>query len=737
MKFSRLPLSAAISLATLLSLTTVTAVAQTAESADANAPEKQLKAVKVTADALEGDVTEGTGSYTAGATKTATGLNLSIRETPQAVTVITRDRMEDQGLQSISEVLDQAVGVNFNGTSALGSDGIAFYARGFEIKNFQIDGTPRPPGIYGFSETTTDMALYDRVEIVRGSNGLMSGAGSPAASINLVRKRPTVDNQVSITAQVGSDDHYRVEADASGALTDNVRARLVATYQDSDSFVDRANITKKLVYGIVEADLTDNTLLTLGAEYQDFRNTGASRGGLPLFYADGSHTDFSRSTNSGANWSDFQHQTTRIFASVEHFFNNDWSIKLEGEQSRPDYDETIGYLYTSGFDPATSAGANMLSSRWAGDLEQKIISLSASGPFTLFGREHQLMAGLSHSTAEDSGDTYPGWWAGPAYWAPISNVWNFFDTGDYPKPDLGPDGYRYGGRIKQDSAYLATRLKPADAVSVILGTRVTDWKETEWDTYSGNKSSKTLTSETGVITPYAGIVIDFGKQYSLYASYADIFEAQSSEDLNGNRLPPLEGVNYEVGIKGEFNDGRLNASAAVFRIEQDNLAVAIPGAPLNPHGQAPYRAESGTVSQGFELEVAGELSKGWQVGGGYAHAKPKDSEGEPLLTEISKDNFKLFSTYKLSGDWQALTLGGNLRWQGKSYSEGSGPNGEDYNRDAITLVDLMAKYAVTENLSLTLNANNIFDKEYYSGFNYSSGTYGSPRSLMLTARYKL
>lgn len=738
MIFPRYPLSVAVSLATLLSLASFTVAAQTDVAAgDKTKEPRQLKTVKVAADALTDTATEGTGSYTAEATKTATGLTLSVRETPQSITIMTRDRIEDQGLQNISEVLDQTVGVNFNGTSGLGSDGVSFFARGFEIKNFQIDGTPRPPAIYGFSETTSDMALYDRVEIVRGSNGLMSGAGSPAASINLVRKRPTADTAVSVTAQVGSYDHYRLEADASGALADNIRARVVTAYQDNNSFVDRINITKTLAYGIVEADLTENILFTLGAEYQDFNNTGASRGGLPLFYADGSHTDFSRSTNSGANWSDFKHETTRIFTSLEYELKNDWSVKLEAEESRPDYDETIGYLYTTGFNPETSAGANLLSTRWAGDLKQQIINLSASGPYELFGRTHEVMAGISHNTAEDSGDDYPGWWAGPAYWAPLSDVWDFLETGNYPKPNLGATGSRYGGRIEQDSAYFATRLKPADSVSIILGSRVTDWKEAEWNANSsGNKSSATLTKETGVVTPYAGLVVDLNKNYSVYASYAEIFEPQTAEDINAQRLPPLEGVTYEVGIKGEFNDGRLNATAALFRIEQDNLALAIPGAPLNPNGKAPSTAESGTVSQGIELELAGELVEGWQVGGGYTYAKPEDANDKPLLTEVSKENFKFFNTYHFAGDWQPLTLGANLRWQSSSYTKGSGPNGENYNRSAITLMDLMAKYSVTENLTLTLNANNIFDKEYYSGFSWATGVYGEPRNFMLTARYK-
>src|SRR5690606_7308099 len=148
----------------------------------------------------------------------------------------------------------------------------------------------------------------------------------------------------------------------------------------------------------------------------------------------------------------------------------------------PDYDEVIGYLYSNtGFDAATGAGADMLSSRWAGDLEQHLVTLMVSGPFTLFDREHEVALGGSYSTAEDEGDDYPGGWGGPDYWAPIPNAYDYLASGNWPKPYLGAVGSQYGGRVEQTGAYAALRLKPVDSVSVILGGRVSDWEETEWN----------------------------------------------------------------------------------------------------------------------------------------------------------------------------------------------------------------------------------------------------------------
>lgn len=694
-----------------------------------------LKAVAVKAQYDRDGTTEGSGSYTTRSTSTATGLPLSLRETPQSVTVFTRARIDDQGLVGVSQVLDQTVGVNFNGTSALGSDGVSFYSRGFEIKNFQVDGVPRPTTIYGFESNTLDLALYDRVEVVRGATGLLNGAGSPAATINLVRKRPTAETKGYVAAQAGSHDNYRLEADVGGALTEsgNIRGRAVAAYQESDSYLDRAHAEKQVLYGIVDIDLTSSTLLSIGLEYQDFQNSGAPRGGLPLFFTDGSKTDFSRSTNVGADWSDFEHSRINLFATLEHQFDNGWSVRLDVDHSRPKYDETIGYLYGSALDPVTGSGGSLLSARWAGDLEQTFINVQGGGPFQLFGREHELLLGASHSVAEDEGDEYPLWYDGPDYWVPFSNAFPFLGNGKAPKPSFAKTGFSYGGRVVQDGAFAAVRLKPTEAVSVLLGARVSDWKETEWRKAAGaSRTSDTLGNENGVVTPYAGVVVDLNENFSAYVSYTEIFEPQNIVDINARTLAPLEGINYEAGIKAEFNDGRLNASAAVFRIEQDNYGVAL-NIPA-PDGKDAYRAEN-VVSQGFDVEVNGELLPGWQIGGGFSRAAVEDTEGKRALTNIPTETFKLFSSYRLPGAWEKLTLGGNLRWQNNVYMEAVGPNGEDFTQGNVATVDLLAKYAVSANLSVALNINNVFDKEYYSGLSYS-GTYAEPRNLLLSGRYR-
>jgi outer membrane receptor for ferric coprogen and ferric-rhodotorulic acid len=683
-----------------------------------------------------GSTTDGTGSYTTGLTSTATGLPLTLKDTPQSVTVMTRARMEDQNLTEIGRVLEQVPGISANVNSSLGTDAVQYYARGFEVNNYQVDGASRPTTVYGFEVTTADTAIYDRVEVVRGATGLLNGVGNPSATVNLVRKRPKEDFGGYVEGQVGSWQHGRAVADLSAPLTPNgaVRGRVVLAKQDNETHLDREHIEKHALYGVVEADLIEATVLTFGVEYQDFNNSGGTRGGLPLLFDDGTETDFDRSTNTAAGWTDFSNTTTNIFSSLEHGFDNGWSADLKVEYSQREYDEVIGYVNDVSI-AADGTGSVLYTTRWAGDLDQITVEATVGGPYRLFGREHDLMVGASYSRSTDESDNYPGWWSGGAYSRTVDNVFEFLETGDTAKADLSPTGSKTGGDIVQSGAYAATRFKPLDHVSLILGTRVTNWEEREWSqSVGGGRVYSDKTVEHGVITPYGGAVVDVTDEVSAYVSYAEIFDPQSNEDITGSTLDPKTGVNYELGVKGAFLGDRLNASAAVFRVEQDNLAVAT--GILNPNGKTAYVAEEGTSSQGFEVEITGEARPGWQVGGGYSHTTVEDNEGSALMTYLPEDTVKIFTTYRLPGAFDGFVVGTNLRWQGKVYFEDTAnrwPGADIFEQGAVTVVDLMARYEMAP-MTLTLNVDNLFDKKYYSGINYT-GTYGRPRSVLFTAKY--
>ena len=708
-----------------------------------NAP--QGKGLELGATTISGQglgtslTTEDTGSYTTGATNSSTKLPLSIRETPQTVTVVTRQNMDDQGAQSIGDVLRNAPGIS---TQAYDSDRMEYSARGYAITNYQFDGVNSMyDGVFDEGATKVDMALYDRVDIVKGATGLLSGSGEPSATVNMIRKKPTREFKASITGSVGSWDNYRTEGDISGPLNDDgsVRGRLVGVYQDADSYIDHYSRKNDVFYGIIEADLTPDTTLTFGMDYQNIKPRGSSWTGNPYYFSDYSKTDFSRSFNPATDWSrrDVQAQTT--FASLEHRFANDWKIKGTLNQQTNDHDTQLGSASGGMPDPVTGEGMFFYWGKWEGHRVQTTADINASGPFTLFGREHELVVGYTSQDSRQTGATFDG-----SLFEMVPG--SIFDwNGHYPEPDFPKNG-KYETNQNQNSAYIAARFRPTDDLSLILGTRVSDFQYNSTYKYYVQSSTfsdnKTTSKQHGRVTPYAGVVYDINDTYSAYASYTSIYKPVTDRSITGTTLAPTEGNSYEMGLKAEYFDGRLNASVAAFRTEQKKLPIQVGTNPNTNEGI--YESLDGATTKGIEFELTGEVMRDWNVIAGYTYAQTKSDDGErvygyPLETTKPENVAKLFTTYRLPGVLNKVTVGGGVNWQspfyGKIYNDAKG----DYDiieQHSYALVNLMTRYEYNDHLTFNLNADNVFDKKYLSGLgNFNTTYYGAPRSLMLTTKY--
>jgi len=674
-----------------------------------------------------GSTTEGSGSYTTESSSSSTRLNLSLKETPQSITVLTRQRLEDQKLDNLTDALDATTGITVIRES-LGADSTAYMSRGFAIRNFEIDGVPTSANMDNYTQNT---AMYDRVEVVRGATGLISGLGNPSATINLIRKRPTVEPQVLISAEAGSWDRYGLSLDVGGALNDagNVRGRFVAEQKNQHAWIDRFSQELTTLYGIGEIDLDEDTLFTAGFSHQVTHSNAPMRTGFPLFTTDGGRTDIKRSFNTSPDWSYYDRQQSTLFTSLEHHFANGWSGKLEYSHARNDYDTVVAYM-DGEIDMADGSGAFIMPTRWQAAPTQDNIDAYLTGGFDLFGREHELIGGVTLSRIEERGTANYGGWqrASSGYAGTIDNI--FAWDGHTPKPvfkKLGDSDLTE----TQYAAYLTSRWHLTDAASLILGARVVDWnRDSKSRLYSTGAVTRTERTETGIVIPYAGLVYDLDDTWTAYASYTQIFNPQNANirDVNGTPLDPQEGTGYEVGIKAGFLDDRLNTSLALFRVEQDNLAVA-DGGLLQPNGFQAYKAESGTTSEGVELEVNGEISEGWQVTGGYSYNVSFNSDDKRIVTEIPRNSVKLFTSYRLPGELDKLTVGGGVNWQSETgYALSYATTQSSY-----AIANLMARYQITPSLSATVNVNNLFDKEYLT--TTAAGLYGAPRNFMTTLRY--
>ncbi len=695
------------------------------QSSPQAAPVATLQAIEATSDADE-VTTEGTASYTPRITRASTGLALSPRETPQSVTVVTRQRIEDQNMQSVKDVLLNTPGISLQNQD---TERYSFNSRGFSIDTYLYDGIPTTiTGGNGWAagESAIDPIIYDRVEVVRGATGLMTGAGNPSAAVNLVRKRAwSKDFKADLSLGAGSHDTYRASADLQTPLTEDgrIRGRIVGAHQQGHSYLDRYSNRKSIFYGTIEADLTDSTILRLGYQYQDNSPKGSSWGGFPLWYADGSRTDWDRGLNIGTDWSKWASTTQGAFLNLEHKFDNGWRVDAMLNHSKNEADEKL--LYITGWpDRETGLGMNPSPARYYGGRTQNSADVKVSGPIELFGRKHELVFGASHSRqkalfySQESSNVAP--------------IGNFYDwDGSYPEPVWGEESVSMDTRTRQTGVYAAARLNLTDSLHVILGGRYSQWKrETE--------GASPFSFRKNAFTPYAGILYDLNDNLTAYASYTSIFNPQEYQDRDGGWLDPLEGNSYEVGLKGSFLEGRLNASAALFQIDQDNLAQQDVGYLVPGTTNQAYYAAKGTRSRGYDLEISGEPLEGWNVMAGMTHWTAHDAERNAIQTNQPRTMIKLFTTYTFKGSLHGLTVGGGVNWQSDVYTLATGPNGkEKVSQESYALVDLMARYQFNDRVSVQLNMNNLLNKKYYLQIgSYSQGAWGAPRNFMATVSYK-
>ncbi|WP_137174018.1 TonB-dependent siderophore receptor [Massilia sp. HP4] len=712
------------------------AQAQSTESNTA-AGTTAMPQVQVQAQKLADDV----GSYTIGRTRTATPLDMSLRDTPQSVSVITQQRIEDQGLQTITDVVNNVTGVSVNQYETHRG---AFTARGFEVTNLQIDNIPTTwNAAWSAGEVLGSLALYDRVEVVRGATGLMTGAGTPSAALNLVRKRAFSKKLGGrIEATVGRWDKRHVMADVSTPLNESgsIRGRFVGEYGEGDSWVQHLENKDRTFYATVEADIGRDGTLSAGFSRQKMSPRGPMWGGLPYRYTDGSVIPEDRSRTSGTPWTGFDNQYDNFFADYEHRFANGWNLRFTYTDATRDGDSRLLYQYgvpdrVTGLGLAPSPGSYVIQTK------QKDFGIHASGPFTAFGREHQAAVGYLHAKtdfyANNRSVQFPGLPAGDA--PPIGDF-NNWNPASYPTPTWGAEARYQDSETTQQGLYGMARFSLTDQLKAIVGARVTKYERDGGGAWEAPYAIK----HSSEVTPYAGLVFDLNDTYSLYASHTSIFEPQNRRGLANTILDPIEGKASEAGIKGEFFDRRVNASLAVFHLKQDNLAQV--AGQIDRDGSGPqgledyYRPADGATSKGIELDVSGEIMSGLNASIGYSIFRAKEANGVDFNSIYPRKTLRAFATYRLPGAWSKLTVGGGVNWEGSSYTvdtavgAGVDPRIE---QGSFALVNLMARYDFTKQLSAQLNVSNATDRTHFAMFaGFNQITYGAPRNTTLTLRYR-
>ncbi len=606
----------------------------------------------------------------------ATGLDLAIKDTPQSISVVTSEAMDAFGADSLNDALRLATGIN---VEAWETNRTNYAARGFEIKNTQIDGVGLPND-WGIVTGAMDSFGYEKLEVIRGANGLLTGVGNSSGTINFVRKRPANDTRGSVEVSAGSWSSKRIEADYSTPLTDSGSwaVRLVGAAEDEDSYLRSLQNSRRFIYGIVDGQLGDNATIAFGYSYQKADTDGNMWGALTLSNSDGTQAEFDVSASPTQDWTFWNSSDQSAFVELSYALPRDWNLKLSYNYRDHWEDDQLFFTYSpTGLDPVTHTGLNGYPGKFIGSTHANLGDAALSGRFSAFGREHEAMFGVSLSSSQNALDTYavpfdsPAWGALPGF-PYAGNV--------VPEPTWG--ARTLSGSLNQRlmRAYGATRLELTSRLKAVIGFNYAEYHR------DGENSGGHFDQTEDNVSPYAGLTFDITDQLLAYASYSDIYQPQDQYDANHVYLAPSKGVNWEAGLKGEWLDRRLLTTVALFRAEQEGLATF---AGIDGNGNYYYEGVDVT-SKGIELEVAGRLNQYVQLTAGYTHLKLEDQQGANIYEWVPRSTFNLSLQSKIPG-YTALSVGINGRWQSDISTE-DGYSGYTVRQDSYATLNAFARW---------------------------------------------
>jgi outer-membrane receptor for ferric coprogen and ferric-rhodotorulic acid len=712
--------------------------------------------------AIDATSTENSGSYTTDAVTIGSKAPQSIRDTPQSVSVVTRQQLQDENLQSFEQLMNAAPGVSVNLSNSSPSQP-QYYSRGLLISAFQIDGgAPVDSGQFTITGYTPqfDMAEFDHVEILRGSDGLFAGYGTPAGTVNLVRKRALGQDQLIVEGAYGSWDNERVMVDVTGPLAfdGRLRGRVVVDCQQQQYFYDIANENHGLIFGTLEADLTPGTLLTLSGSYLDSKSIPWFEG-LPR-YANGAEIPFPRSVAFTYPWATFDVSTAEMAARIEQKISANWALRLDYSEIKQRTNSMSADILGA-ISPVNLTGSEIGAGGEVTPNRQYLADLVLTGGFDVFGRRQELVFGGSFQNMS-SGNTYE---YGLGNTPETISIFPF-RTSSYPNPQIQPQNYAYPIQTQhQRILYGTLRLLPLERLHVTGGAQ---WASYNYYDVSGSVDpSGAFTSPPNVtsyqdknrIVPYAGVVFDVDKVWSVYASFTNIFLSQANK-LQAPFPPgipsyPTTGAETEVGIKGDLMNGKLKPSLSVYHINLNNqVGYGFTGGYTGSGGFCCYVPDGKVTTEGIDAELAGNITDRWQIAASYNYNENKydPTAGVPYTTVTPKHLAKLWTTYRLPVWHDRLTVGGGVTGQSSTFESGTVPASFDpvtgegnppftpynFTQAGWTVFSLYGEVRLTDHFFAALNLNNVTNKVYYQSVgnpdNYN--WYGDPFNYMLTLRYK-
>lgn len=648
--------------------------------------------------------------------KGATNLPMEIKDTPQTISTIDKNVLRDFGASSSNDALRFGTGLNVEEWE---TNRTGYNARGFDVMLTQIDGMGMTND-WGLAEGQLDTFLFEKIELVRGANGLLTGVGNASGTINFVRKRPTNKDGGEIQVTGGSNELKRVALDYNKVLSQDGKwaGRLVVAHEDKDSHLRALNDKRTSLYAVVEGQIGLDGVLTLGLTYQDARQRSPMWGSLTLPYADGRLANFDVSASTSQDWTRWNGESYNAFVEYSHMLSSDWEAKLTYSHTKGSGDTKLFYAYTlTGYLNDDNTGLLGWPYRSESESQSDIVDVSFSGRFDALGRQHEAVFGLSYSTQTAQTKSY----AVDAF--PVLPAFPYAGN-VFAEPVWGAKSVASDGDQNIVRLYAASRLALTDKLKGIVGINAIRLERDGTAIYGGGTNLDNETTQKA--SPYVGVTYDITPDLMAYASYSDIYQAQDQRNVNGAFLAPMKGVNVEGGIKAEWLDRRLLTTFAVFTAEQKGLATI---AGFDPVAQQNYYEPKDVTSRGFEIEATGHISADTQIMLGFTSLTLKGEDGKKIYEWVPRRTLKLLVDTRVPMLPQ-LRVGSGVRWQSDVSKTGGA------RQDGYVLADVFAAYELNDKTTVRLNVNNVFDKKYLRTVQYGA-IYGAPRSLSVSLDYKL
>lgn len=710
-----------------------------AQSPAANAPAATLAPVTVYGSGSALDPTIG---YVAPETVTATKTDTPVIEVPQSISVVTQDQIREQGAQTLNQVLRYTSGVapETRGSAATRLD--QFTVRGFGATTF-LDGLR----VFGSRDALPQVDAYrlERVDVLKGPSSVMFGQGGPGGLVNQISKRPLAERLNEVEVQVGNFDYRRANFDFSGLVDDNrtFLYRLTGAGYLSDGQIDATKERRYFVSPSLTWQPDGDTRLTLLTHFQRDPHMG-SYGGVPAYRSVFDAPDGIKlkpgfyDGDAGFETSDRRHHS--VGYQFEHRFNDRFTVR-----SNARYLHAEG-IYRSVYTNSGGSGTGyvdpdfLILNRSMGgtnvEMDTFAIDNHLQARFSTGALAHTALVGFdfNHLDSDTTSSLFTA--------APPLDVFN----PDYHM-DVGPLTWssQANQRQYQTGVYAQDQIK-IERLSVLLGGRY-DWARTTTDSTSLVNGVRTHTpARSEAFTGRAGLIYNFDNGVAPYVSYSESFEPQSGTGPDDKPFDPLEGTQYEVGVKYQPVGTRSLFTVAAFDIRRKNLLTAIPGC-VGPRCQE----QAGEVkTQGLELEARAEPVRGLSLIGNYAYMDNEYTKDEATasrpslvgkrLTGVPRHQASVWARYQVqTGGLAGLGVGAGVRYLGST--QGDADN--TFKVPAATLVDALIDYDLgraspsLKGMNVALNVSNLFDKEYVAScLGQAWCWYGYQRSVKATLRYR-